>query len=158
MGKKQTSKVFIYAGFAAIAAIIGVMVVLQVSNVRNLTFKQSWDNLGFEVISLTQEYQAEERKWSDKQYDDAQMVGIIDVYSAKYQSLIDRAKTLDTPERYAQARDLLVKAIETEKQSNEHFKAFLLTGDQKEKDRSSDMFSLSLRYSAEADAAIKAAG
>ncbi len=146
------------AGFAAIGIIVAAMVFLQVANARNAAFKQAWDGIAFDTITLTQDYQAEEGKWRAKQYDNDTMAGVVDQFLPKYQALIDRANALDTPERYTQARDLLVKAIDTEKQSNEHFRAFLVTGDQSEYERSSDMFSLSLQYSADADAAIKAAG
>ena len=86
------------------------------------------------------------------------MAGIVDKYMPRYQSLIDRSNALETPERYTEARSLLVKAIQTEKDSNEHFKAYLLTGDKAEYQKTLDLFSLSLNYSAQADAAIKEAG
>jgi hypothetical protein len=158
MGKKQTQRMLVIAGFAAIGIIVAAMVFLQVASAKNAAFKQGWDSIAFDTISLTREYQAEEGKWRAKQYDNNAMAGIVDRYLPKYQALIDRANALDTPERYVQARDLLVKAIDTEKQSNEHFREFLVTGDQSEYERSIDLFSLSLQYSADADAAIKAAG
>lgn len=155
---KPVSKAVVIAGFAAIAVLVGIMVSLQVSNAQNGEFKQKWDNIAFDAIALTQQYQAEEGKWKAGQYDNATMAGIVDKYMPRYQSLIDRANSLETPQRYADAHSLLVKALQTEKDSNEHFKAYLLTGNKAEYEKTLDLFSLSLKYSAEADAAIKEAG
>jgi hypothetical protein len=158
VGKKQAPRILVIAGFAAIAALVGVMGMLYVSGAQNSAFKQSWDAIAFETVDLTRAYQAEEGKWNAGQYDNETMIGIIDDYMPRYQSLVDRAEALDTPEKYVQARDLLVKAIQTEKDSNEHFKTYLLTGDEEEREKRDDLFSLSLKYSAEADAVIAAAG
>jgi hypothetical protein len=156
--KNRVSRFVAIAGFAAIAVLIGIMVMLQVSNAQNDEFKQKWNGIALDSIALTREYQAEEGKWKAGQYDNATMAGIVDKYMPRYQSLIDRSNALETPERYTEARSLLVKAIQTEKDSNEHFKAYLLTGDKTEYQKTLDLFSLSLNYSAQADASIKEAG
>ena len=158
MGKKRASRIVTLGGIGVIAAVVGFMVFLQVENNRNNEFKKSIDAIATETISLTREYQAEEGKWMDKQYDNATMIMKIDVYSPRYQDLIDRANSLETPAKYAVAKDYLIKSIESEKQSNEHFRNHLQSGDPKEYERSVDLFSLSLQYSAEYDAAIGAAG
>jgi len=156
--KNRVSRFVAIAGFAAIAVLIGIMVMLQVSNAQNDEFKQKWNGIALDSIALTREYQAEEGRWKAGQYDNATMAGIVDKYMPRYQSLIDRSNALETPERYTEARSLLVKAIQTEKDSNEHFKAYLLTGDKAEYQKTLDLFSLSLNYSAQADASIKEAG
>jgi hypothetical protein len=76
----------------------------------------------------------------------------------RYDELIDRAKALNTPERYKSAHDYLVSAIELERQSHQHFRNYLTTDDQSEYEKSSEMISRSLEQSVNADAAIKAAG
>lgn len=158
VGKKQAPRILVIAGFAAIAALIGVMVMLQVSSAQNSAFKQSWDTIAFETNALSQEYQMHEGRWLDGQYDNSTMIGIIDQYQPRYQQLIDRAEALETPEKYTEARRLLVLSIQTEKDSNEHFRNHLVTGDPEEYEESSELLSLALKYSAEADAAINAAG
>lgn len=158
MGKKQAPRVLVIAGFAAIAALVGVMAVLYVSGAQNSAFKQSWDAIAFETNALSQEYQAHEGKWLARQYDNSTMIGIVDDYQPRYQTLIDRAQSLETPEKYTDARDLLVKSIQTEKDSNGHFRNYLVTGDLEEYEKSSELLSLALKYSGEADAAINAAG
>jgi hypothetical protein len=155
---KKAPRILVMAGFAAIAALVGVMIMLQVSAAQNSAFKQSWDAIAFETNALSREYQEHEGRWLARQYDNDTMVGIIDDYEPRYQELIDRTQGLETPEKYANARELLVKSIQTEKDSNEHLRNYLVTGDQEEYEKSSELLSLALKYSAEADAAIKEAG
>ncbi len=158
MGKKRASRIVTFGGIGVIAAVVGFMVFLQVENARNNEFKKSIDAIATETISLTREYQVEEGKWVDNEHDNATMIMKIDEYSPRYQDLIDRANALDTPEKYAVAKKFLVMSIESEKQSNEHLRNHLQTGDPEEYERSVDLFSRSLQYSAEYDAAIGAAG
>lgn len=154
----QVNRLVTIAGIGAIAAIIAFVAFLQVEAARNNEFKRSIDQIAFDTIALTHEYQAEEGKWNSKQYDNSTMIAIIDNYQPRYQQLIDRANTLDTPERYKAAKDYLIKSVEAEKQSNERFRNYLVTGDRGEYESSVNLFSQALQYSASYDAAIKDAG
>ena len=158
MGRKQTSRIITYGGIGAIAVLIVFMVLLQVQTSKNNDFKKSIDVIASDAVALTQEYQAEETKWTKKQYDNSTMITIVDNYLPRYQQLIDRANALDTPDRYKEARAYLVSAIESEEESNEHFRNYLATGNQSEYERSSDLLTKSLSESASYDAAIRAAG
>ena len=158
MGKKRSSRIITFAGVAVIAALIAFMVSLQVEASKNSEFRKSIDNIALDTISLTKEYQAEEGKWVHKQYDNSTMISIIDTYKPKYQALIDRTQALETPDRYISARDSLVKSVESEMDSNDHFRIYLVSGNQSEYDRSADLLTESLAYSADYDAAMKAAG
>jgi hypothetical protein len=158
MRKKQVNRLVTIAGIGAIAAIVAFFTFLQVEAARNNEFKRLIDQIAFDTIALTREYQAEEGNWNSKQYDNSTMIAIIDDYQPRYQELIDRANAVDTPERYKAAKDYLIKSVEAEKQSNERFRDYLVTGDRSEYERSVDLFSQSLQYSASYDAAIKEAG
>lgn len=156
--KKKTSKIVTYSGIGAIAAVIAFMAFLQVDAARNNEFKKSVDAIALDTISLTREYQAEEGKWNRKEYDNSTMISVIDRYQPRYEKLIERARMLDTPDRYVAAKDILIRAVEAEKSSNDHFRNYLVSGDPKEYEKSIELFSQSLQYSAEYDAAIMAAG
>jgi len=130
------------------------MVSLQIQTTKINDFKKSIDNIASDAITLTRQYQAEEGKWNQKQYDNSKMITVVNSYEPRYQSLIDRANALDTPDRYKEARTNLVNALESEKESNEHFRNFLVTGNQSEYLRSSDLLTESLSQSANYDAAI----
>ena len=157
MKRKQKSRIITIGGIVAIAVLVGFMISLQVEVMRNNKFKRGFEKIVIDVNTLTQQYQGEESKWQ-KNYDNSTMISVINQYLPKYQELIDRAEALDTPERYKESQSYLVSAIESEKQSNEHFRNYLVTGDKQEYDRSSDLLTKSLTDSANADAAIKAAG
>ena len=158
MGKKRTSRIVTIGGIATITALVGLMIALQVGVAANNDYKRSFEQIVVDVNALTQEYQAQEGKWVSKQYDNATMIAIVDQYAPRYQALIDRAQAMDVPERYKTAHGYLIDAIESEKQSNDHFRNYLATGDESEYDKSSSMLSKSLADSARADAAIKEAG
>lgn len=157
MKRKQKSRIITIGGIVAIAVLVGFMISLQVEVMRNNKFKRGFEKIVIDVNTLTQQYQGEESKWQ-KNYDNSTMISVINQYLPKYQELVDRAEALDTPERYKESQGYLVSAIESEKQSNEHFRNYLVTGDQQEYGRSSDLLTKSLTDSANADAAIKAAG
>ncbi len=158
MKRKQKSRIITIGGIVAIAVLVGFMISLQVEVMRNNKFKRGFEKIVIDVNTLTQQYQGEESKWLAKNYNNSTMISVVNLYLPKYQELIDRAEALDTPERYKESQGYLVSAIESEKQSNEHFRNYLVTHDKQEYDRSSDLLTKSLTDSANADAAIKAAG
>ena len=132
------------------------MVFLQVEASRNNEFKRAFEKIVIDTNALTQEYTIQEDQWLSR--DNNTMVQVIDQYLPKYDMLVERAKALDTPEKYKAAQEYLVSAIDLERQSYQHFRNFLVTGDEREYEISSDMISRSLEESVNADGAIKAAG
>lgn len=135
-----------------------LLVYPQIANANDIAFRQEWNAIAFETNDLTKEYQAHEGKWKTGQYSNEEMADIVDSYRPRYQSLIDRAEAIETPDKYMESRELMVKAIDAEMTSNDHFKNYLLTGNESEHRKSEDLLSLSLKYSADADAAVVAAG
>ncbi|HZA99515.1 MAG TPA: hypothetical protein VE308_00690 [Nitrososphaera sp.] len=154
--KKQRTRLITLGGIAVIGALIAFMVFLQVEASRNNDFKRAFEKIVIDTNALTQQYTAEEDKWLSR--DNNTMIQIIDQYLPRYDELLDRAKALNTPEKYKSAHDYLVSSIELERQSYQHFRNYLATTDQSEYTKSSEMISQSLEQSVNADAAIKAAG
>ena len=145
-----------FGGIAIIGVLIAFMVFLQVEASRNNEFKRAFEKIVIDTNALTQEYTKQEDQWLSR--DNNTMIQVIDQYLPKYDMLVERAKTLDTPEKYISAQEYLVSAIDLERQSYQHFRNYLVTGDEGEYTMSSDMISRSLEQSVNADAAIKAAG
>jgi hypothetical protein len=145
-----------FGGIAVIGVLIAFMVFLQVEASRNNEFKRAFEKIVIDTNALTQEYTIQEDQWLSR--DNNTMVQVIDQYLPKYDMLVERAKALDTPEKYKAAQEYLVSAIDLERQSYQHFRNFLVTGDESEYGMSSDMISRSLEESVNADGAIKAAG
>ena len=158
MAKRKASKAITIGGLAALAAVVVVMILLFAADRRNSDAERSIDAIAVDAIALTGEYQEEEGKWVKKLYDNNTMIAVIEQYDPRYQALIEQASQLDVPERYRLPQDLLIKAVESEKQSNLHLRNHLVSGSQKEYEKSIDLFSLSLQYSADYDAAMKTAG
>jgi hypothetical protein len=145
-----------FGGIAVIGVLIAFMVFLQVEASRNNEFKRAFEKIVIDTNALTQEYTTQESQWLSR--DNNTMVQVIDQYLPNYDMLVERAKALDTPEKYKAAQEYLVSAIDLERQSYQHFRNFLVTGDESEYEISSDMISRSLEESVNADGAIKAAG
>ncbi|HZA48283.1 MAG TPA: hypothetical protein VE521_05090 [Nitrososphaera sp.] len=154
--RKQAGRLITFGGIAVIGALIAFMIFLQVETSRNNDFKRAFERIVIDTNALTQRYTAEEDMWLSR--DNNTMIQIIDQYLPRYDELIERAKALNTPERYKSAHDYLVSAIELERQSHQHFRNYLATDDQSEYEKSSEMISRSLEQSVNADAAIKTAG
>lgn len=156
--RRSASKAVTIGGLAAVGTVVTFMILLYVGNARNNEFKRSIDGIALDAIELTRQFQAQEGRWLKKQIDNTTMVSTIDSYEPRYQALIDRAAGLDAPDKYKQAKDYLIRAIEAEKQGNIHLRNYILGGSSEEYQRSIDFVSVSLQYSAEYDAAMKAAG
>jgi hypothetical protein len=156
ISKKQTRRVITFGGIVAIGALIAFMVFLQIEASRNNDFKRAFEQIILDTNALTQQYTAEEQRWLSQ--DNNTLIQVIDKYLPRYNQLIERANALDTPERYESAKNYLVSAIELERQSYEHFRNYLVTGDPSEYQESSELISQSLEQSVNADAAIKEAG
>jgi hypothetical protein len=156
ISKKQTRRVITFGGIAVIGAMIAFMVFLQIEASRNNDFKRAFEQIILDTNALTQQYTAEEQRWLSQ--DNNTLIQVIDQYLPRYDQLIERANALNTPERYESAKNYLVSAIELERQSYEHFRNYLLTGDPSDYQESSDLISQSLEQSVNADAAIREAG
>jgi hypothetical protein len=155
--RKNNARRFItIGGIAAIGAIVAFMVFLQIEASKNNDFKRAFEQIVVDTNALTKEYTAEEAKWLAQ--DNNTLIKVIDQYQPRYGHLIERANALDTPEKYISSRDYLVSTIDLERQSYLHFRDYLTTGNQTEYAISSDLLTKSLEQSANADAAIKAAG
>jgi hypothetical protein len=145
-----------FGGIAIIAVLIAFMVFLQIEASRNNEFKRAFEKIVIDTNALTQEYTTQEDQWLSR--DNNTMIQVIDQYLPKYDMLVERAKALDTPEKYKSAQEYLVSAIDLERQSYQHFRNYLATGDESEYGMSSNMISRSLEESVNADGAIKVAG
>ena len=145
-----------FGGIAVIGVLIAFMVFLQVEASRNNEFKRAFEKIVIDTNALTQEYTIQEDQWLSR--DNNTMIQVIDQYLPRYDDLIERAKALNTPEKYKSAHDYLVSAIELERQSYQHFRNYVTTADQSEYEKSSETISGSLEQSVNADAAIKEAG
>ena len=136
--------------------LIAFTVFLQIETSRNNDFKSAFEKIVVDTNALTQQYTAEENKLLPK--DNNTLIQVIDQYLLRYDQLIDRAKALNGPEKYNSAKESLISTIQLERDSYQHFRNYLVTANQSEYQQSSDLITMSLQQSINADAAIKEAG
>ena len=158
MKRKQKERIIIFAGLGIIVAIISFMVSLQLENTRVEAYTQSYAKIVADSRTLTQSYQSEIGKWNSKQYDNNTMISITNQYLPKFRSLIDRTKVLQPPtEKYVKSRDFIVQSFESELQSYQHFRNFLITHNITEDNKSNQLLSDALKYETYAFSAFNSA-
>jgi hypothetical protein len=111
------------------------------------SFVSSFENLVKEVRNLSQSYQNET---GNGKVDNETIITITDNYKPKYESLINKAKALQPPEQFQNGTDLYIKSVESELQSNDHFRNYLATNNATENEMSNKLLSDSLVYEIEA--------
>ena len=122
------------------------------------SFVGSFENLVKEVNNLSQSYYNETGNSGNGQVDNETIISITDNYKPKYESLIDKAKDLQPPEQFQNGTDLYIKSVESELQSNNHFRNYLATNNATENELSIKLLSDSLNYETEAFKNLNSSG
>jgi hypothetical protein len=78
------------------------------------------------------------------------MISVTNNYLPKYQKLVNESKALQLPKQYQNATDLYTKSLESELQSNNHFRNYLLTNNSTEGKLSSKSLFDAFNYEIEA--------
>ena len=78
------------------------------------------------------------------------MIAITDNYLPKFQNLVKASKALQPPKQYQNATDLYTKSLESELQSNNHFRNYISTNNSTENKLSSRLLSDAFNYETEA--------
>jgi hypothetical protein len=122
------------------------------------SFVSSFENLVKKANNLSQSYHNETGKSAKGQVDNKTIIAITDSFKPKYQSLINEAKALQPPKQFQNATDLYIKSLESELQSNNHFRNSLATNNSTESKLSSKLLSDAFNYEIEAFKKLKASG
>jgi hypothetical protein len=153
------SRIVTIGGIAAIGVAVAFMIFLQIENAKAQDFVEAYGKIVTDSRSLTQQYQAEVGKWQKKEYNDSTLASVTKEYLPKFQELVDRARNgLQPTEKYKNAQDFLVKSLDSERQSYEHFRNYLLTGNPVENETSTQLFTESFQNEERSFEAFKAAG
>lgn len=156
--KRRRSVIIAISGIGIIAVIVYLIVILQLQNIRNQSFIESYESLVSKAHMLTQSYQNEVGKWQAKQYDNKTMISITNDYLPRYKGLVNESNTLNpATKQYQNAAELYTKSIELELESNIHFRNYLSTGKLAENETSSRLLSDALRYETDSFTAFKSA-
>ena len=122
------------------------------------SFIGSFENLVKEVNNLSQSYHNETGKSGNGQVDNETIITITDNYKPKYESLINKAKALQPPKQFQNGTDLYIKSVESELQSNNHFRNYLATKNVTENELSNKLLSDSFTYETEAFKNLNSSG
>jgi len=125
---------------------------------NSTSFVNSFENLVKKANTLSHSYHNETGKFTKGQYDNKTMVAITDNYLPKYQNLVSESKALQPPKQYQDATDLYTKSLESELQSNNHFRNYISTNNSTENKLSSKLLSDAFNYETEAFKKLKASG
>jgi hypothetical protein len=122
-------------------------IVMAVSSEIDLQdFRSSLSNIVNQSQSLTKSYQDEVGKWMSHQYDNSTFISITDSYIPKFENLVNSAQNLTYPTDYKYVYDALVNSLQSETDSNKHFRNFLQSGNKTENQISIDLLSKAWQY------------
>lgn len=158
MKYKQRERIIILSGIGVLALIVALAVSLQLERLKVQAFTEVYAKLLDDSRTLTHNYQNEVGKWKLKQYNNGTIISITDEYLPKFESLVDRAKSLPASEKYSKAREFTIHSLQSEIESYKHFRNLLATGNNVEDTKSTQLLSDALKYETQAFAAFKAAG
>jgi hypothetical protein len=130
----------------------------QPSSPQNSTihaFEDAFIGIVNDTRNLSLAYQDEIAKLQSGVYDNQTFVTITDLYLQMYQQLLARTDALkqwpaSLPQNYSKAVDLYSESIRTEKESQEHLRNYITTGNLTENERSLQLLSESLKFELEA--------
>jgi hypothetical protein len=152
-----------------VTVIIGVILGLGVLTSTSMTtkvdgqavdkerFAGSFQGIVDETRLLDQDYQAQVKKWQTGELSNETMASITDTYLPRFQVLINRTNDLQTPTGYENVTNLYAKSIESELESYNHFRNYLLTGNITENKASDQSLSDAFKYEMESFKAFKSA-
>jgi hypothetical protein len=125
---------------------------------ENTSFVKSLENLGKKAHDLTLSYANETGKLGKVQVDNKTKIAITDSFKPKFQSLINEAKALQPPKQLQNATDLYIKSLESQLQSNNHYRNYLATNNATENKLSTKLLSDAFNYELEAFKKFKDSG
>jgi hypothetical protein len=152
--------------------VLPLVIMLTISNPNSLTyqilaqsstqndaqsFATSFQGIVDETGLLAHDYDAQVQKWQRGELSNETMASITDTYLPKYQELLNRINDFQTPTGYENVTNLYAKSIESELESNTHFRNYLLTGNTTENQASQQSLSDAFRYEIESFNAFKSA-
>ena len=133
-------------------------ILAQSSNQSNeQSFASSFQSIVNEARLLAQDYDIQVQKWQRGELSNETMASTTDTYLPRYQEILTKTKDLQTPTNYENVTNLYAKSLESELQSNTHFRNYLLTGNSTQNEASQQSLSDALRYELESFNAFNSA-
>jgi hypothetical protein len=124
----------------------------------NTSFANSISILVKKAHDVSLSYTNETGKSGKGQVDNKTKIAITDSFKPKFQSLINEAKALQPPKQLQNATDLYIKSLESQLQSNNHYRNYLATNNATENKLSTKLLSDSSNFEFEAFKKFKDSG
>jgi hypothetical protein len=124
---------------------------------KDQSFASSFQGIVDETSLLSHDYDVQVQKWQRGELSNKTMVSITDTYLPRYQELINKTNGLQTPSGYENVTNFYAKSLESELESNTHFRNYLLTRNTTENDASQQSLSDAFKYEMESFKAFKSA-
>jgi hypothetical protein len=124
----------------------------------NTSFASSIASLVKKAHDLSLSYTNETGKSAKGQVDNKTKIAITDSFKPKFQSLISEAKALQPPKQFQNATELYIKSLESQLQSNNHYRNYLATNNATENKLSTKLLTNSSNYEFEAFKKFKDSG
>jgi hypothetical protein len=124
---------------------------------KNQLFATSFENLVNRAALLTHDFDIEVQKWKKGEHNNETMASITDSYVPKFQELTTLVKDLQTPKQFENVTKFYLKSLQSELQSNIHYRNSLVSGNITEGLLSSKLYSEALRYEMESFRAFQSA-
>ena len=121
------------------------------------SFASSFQSIVNETGLLAHDYDAQVQKWQRGELSNETLASTTDAYSPRYQELINRTNDLHAPAGYENVTSLYAKSLESELNSNNQFRDYLLTGNKTESEASMQSLSDAFRYEMESFKTFKSA-
>ena len=119
------------------------------------SFASSFQSIVNETRLLAHDYDIQVQKWQRGELSNETMASTTDTYLPRYQELITKTKDLQTPTNYENVTNLYAKSLESELQSNTHFRNYLLTGNSTQNEASQQSLSDAFKYEMESFSSFK---
>jgi hypothetical protein len=127
------------------------------SNNKNQLFVTSFQNVVNKALLLTHDFDIEIQKWKRGEQNNETMVSITDSYVPRFKELITLVKDLQAPKQFENVTKFYLMSLQSELQSNIHYRNSLVSGNTTESLLSSKLYSDALRYEMESFGAFRAA-
>lgn len=127
------------------------------SNNKNQLFVTSFQTVVNKALLLTHDFDIEIQKWKRGEQNNETMVSITDSYVPRFKELITLVKDLQTPKQFENVTKFYLMSLQSELQSNIHYRNSLVSGNTTESLLSSKLYSDALRYEMESFGAFRAA-
>lgn len=143
---KRRLQMAIVAGVAIVASVIAVSYYLDQANLKGQRFGDNLALIQLDLKNETADFDGKLTMYEKGQIPRDQMVNITDSHIAKMENILTRYDTLDAPESFVPSLQLFRLSTQTQLESDNALKQWVLTGDNATRAKSDQLLQQSFQY------------